>query len=114
MAEITLSHVLRLATEQGSPVSREQALAFLNQEGRAFVFTGGAASGMRGGLSLPRRRLSGTWEPEAPMQTEKSQVAEPQGREYGCGDSGAEQRGVAGKSSTKGWSEGAVSRGLIQ
>jgi hypothetical protein len=36
MAEITLSHVLRLATEQGSPVSREQALAFLNQEGRAF------------------------------------------------------------------------------
>ncbi len=36
LAEITLSHVLRLATEQGSPVSREQALAFLNQEGRAF------------------------------------------------------------------------------
>jgi hypothetical protein len=36
MAEITLSHVLRLATEQGSPLSREQALAFLNQEGRAF------------------------------------------------------------------------------
>jgi len=36
MAEITLSHLLRLATEQGSPVSREQALAFLNQEGRAF------------------------------------------------------------------------------
>ena len=36
MAEITLSHLLRLATKQGSPVSREQALAFLNQEGRAF------------------------------------------------------------------------------
>ena len=36
MAEITLSHVLRLATEQDSPLSREQALAFLNQEGRAF------------------------------------------------------------------------------
>jgi len=36
MAEITLSHVLRLATLHGSPVSREQALAFLNQEGRAF------------------------------------------------------------------------------
>ena len=35
-AEITLSHLLRLATEQGSPLSREQALAFLNQEGRAF------------------------------------------------------------------------------
>ena len=36
MAEITLSHLLRLATEQGCPVSREQALAFLNQEGHAF------------------------------------------------------------------------------
>jgi hypothetical protein len=36
MAEITLSHVLRLATEQGSPVSRQEALAFLNQERRAF------------------------------------------------------------------------------
>jgi len=36
MAEITLSHLLRLATEQGCPVSRKQALAFLNQEGRAF------------------------------------------------------------------------------
>ena len=36
MAEITLSHLLRLATEQGSPLSLEQALAFLNQEGRAF------------------------------------------------------------------------------
>lgn len=36
MAEIALSHLLRLATEQGCPVSRKQALAFLNQEGRAF------------------------------------------------------------------------------
>ena len=36
MAEITLSHLLRLATEQGCSVSREQALAFLNQQGRAF------------------------------------------------------------------------------
>ena len=36
MAETTLPHLLRLATEQGFPVSREQALAFLNQEGRAF------------------------------------------------------------------------------
>ena len=35
-AEITLSHLLRLATEQGCTVSREQALAFLNQERRAF------------------------------------------------------------------------------
>src|SRR4029077_149215 len=29
---------------------------------------------MRGGLSLPRRRLSGTWEPETAMPTEKPQV----------------------------------------
>jgi hypothetical protein len=36
--------------------------------------TGGAASGMRGGLSLPKRRLSGTWEPETAMLTEKPQV----------------------------------------
>jgi hypothetical protein len=26
------------------------------------LFTGGVASGMRGGLSLPRRRVGGTWE----------------------------------------------------
>ena len=36
IAEITLSHLLRLGNEQGCPVSRERALAFLNQEGRAF------------------------------------------------------------------------------
>jgi len=36
IAEITLSHLIRLGDEQGSPVSREQALAFLNQEGWAF------------------------------------------------------------------------------
>ncbi len=36
MAEITLSHLLRLANEHGCPVSREQALAFLNQRGRAY------------------------------------------------------------------------------
>ena len=35
-AEVTLSHLMRLGNEQGCPVSREQALAFLNQEGRAF------------------------------------------------------------------------------
>jgi hypothetical protein len=29
---------------------------------------------MRGGLSLPKRRWSGTWEPEAPMLTEKPEV----------------------------------------
>jgi hypothetical protein len=81
---------------------------------RRNLFMGGVASGMRGGLSLPRRRLSGTWEPETSMRTEKPQVAEPQGRAYGSGDSGAEQRAVAEKSSIKGWSEGAVSRSLIQ
>jgi hypothetical protein len=36
MAEITLSHLLRLASEHGYSVSREQALAFLNQRGRAY------------------------------------------------------------------------------
>jgi hypothetical protein len=69
---------------------------------------------MRGGLSLPRRRLSGTWEPETSMLTEKPQVEEPRGREYGSGDSGTEQPVVAMKSPTKGWSEEVVSRSLIQ
>ena len=36
IAEITLSHLIRLGNEQGCPVSRQQALAFLNQEGPAF------------------------------------------------------------------------------
>jgi hypothetical protein len=36
IAEITVSHLIRLGNEQGRPVSRRQALAFLNQEGRAF------------------------------------------------------------------------------
>ena len=36
IAEITLSHLIRLGSEQGCPISRQQALAFLNQEGRAF------------------------------------------------------------------------------
>ncbi|HKN71599.1 MAG TPA: hypothetical protein VJX30_11235 [Terriglobales bacterium] len=35
-AEVTLSHLMRLGNEQGRPVSREQTLASLNQEGRAF------------------------------------------------------------------------------
>ena len=60
------------------------------------------------------RRLNGTWEPEISMLTEKLQVEDPRGREYGCGVSGAEQRVGAEKSPTKGWSEGAVSWGLIQ
>ena len=32
MAEITPFHLLRLATEHGCTLSREQAIAFLNQE----------------------------------------------------------------------------------
>ena len=36
MAEITLPYLLRLADEHGCSVSREQALAFLNEQGRAF------------------------------------------------------------------------------
>jgi hypothetical protein len=57
---------------------------------------------------LAMRRLNGTWEPEIPMLTEKPQVEEPRGREYGCGISGAEQLVVAMKPWIKGWSEGAV------
>ncbi len=36
IAEVTLSHLVRLADEQGCPVSRQQALKFLNEEGQAF------------------------------------------------------------------------------
>lgn len=36
IAEITLSHLIRLGNEQGRRVNREQALAFLNREGQAF------------------------------------------------------------------------------
>ena len=88
--------------------------SLLRDKLRRNLFTGGAASGMRGGLILPKRRLNGTWEPETPMLTEKPQVQETRGREYGRGDSGAEQRVVARKSPIKRWSEGAVARSLIQ
>src|SRR5260370_40676505 len=89
-------------------MSKPRGYRYCGTKRRRNLFSGGGASGMRGGLSLPRRRLSGTWEPETPMQTEKSQVEEPPGREYGCGDSGTEQRVVGGKSPTKGGVEGAV------
>ena len=36
------------------------------------------------------RQLNGTWEPEIPMLTEKLQVEDPRGREYGCGVSGTD------------------------
>ena len=60
------------------------------------------------------RRLSGTWEPAITMLTEKPQVEKPRGREYGCVIAGTEQLVVAMKSPIKGWSEGSVSRSLIQ
>ena len=63
---------------------------------------------------LAMRRISGTWEPAITMLTEKLQVANPRGREYGCVMAGTEQRVLAMKSPIKGWSEGAVSRSLIQ
>ena len=87
---------------------------YCGTELRRNLLTGGVASGMRGGLSLSKRRLGGTWEPETSMKTEKPQVEEPRGREYGGEDSGAGQRVVAEKSPRKGWSEGAVSRSRIQ
>ena len=59
------------------------------------------------------RRISGTWEPAITMLTEKPQVGSPRGREYGCVVAGTGQRVVAMKSPIKGWSQGAVSRGLI-
>ena len=63
---------------------------------------------------LAMRRISGTWEPAITMLTEKLQVANPRGREYGCVMAGTGQRVLAMKSPIKGWSEGAVSRSLIQ
>jgi len=35
-AEITLSHLIRLAHDQGCPMSYQEALAFFNQNGQAF------------------------------------------------------------------------------
>ena len=35
IAEITVSYLIRLGNEQGRPLSRQQALAFLNQHGQA-------------------------------------------------------------------------------
>jgi hypothetical protein len=63
---------------------------------------------------LAMRRISGTWEPAITMLTEKPQVANPRGREYGCVIAGTGQRVVATKSPIKGWSQGAVSRSLIR
>lgn len=59
------------------------------------------------------RRISGTWEPEITMLTEKPQVETPRGREYGCVMAGTGQRVLAMKSPIKGWSQGAASKRLI-
>jgi len=37
VAEITLAYLARIAEEMGRPLSEEQALEFLNQEGRAYA-----------------------------------------------------------------------------
>src|SRR5258705_13551829 len=81
---------------------------------RRNLITGGAASGMRGGLSLPKRRLSGTGEPETSMIKEKAQKGETRGREDGRGDSGKEQTVVGMKYPIKGWGEEGGSRSLIK
>ena len=102
------------SVESVGTMSKLQGSRYCRTKLRRNLFTGGVASGVKGGLSLPRRRLDGTWEPETPMLTEKLQVQETREREYGCGDSGAEQRVVATKSPIKRWSEDAVARSLIQ
>jgi tRNA nucleotidyltransferase (CCA-adding enzyme) len=37
VAEITLAHLTRVAVETGRPLTEEQAINFLNQEGRAYA-----------------------------------------------------------------------------
>jgi hypothetical protein len=37
IAEITLAHLTQFATEAGHSLSPEEAIAFLNQEGRAYA-----------------------------------------------------------------------------
>jgi len=57
-------------------MSKPQGDRYCGIKFRRNLFTGGVASGMKGGLSLPKRRLDGTWEPETPMLTEKPRVQE--------------------------------------
>lgn len=35
-AEITIAHLVQFANESGRPISHEDAMAFLNQQGRAY------------------------------------------------------------------------------
>lgn len=37
VAELTLAHLMQLAEEAGQPLSQEEAIAFLNQDGRAYA-----------------------------------------------------------------------------
>jgi hypothetical protein len=37
VAELTLAHLMQLAEESGHSLSREEALTFLNQDGRAYA-----------------------------------------------------------------------------
>ncbi|MBZ5597056.1 MAG: hypothetical protein LAN83_01930 [Acidobacteriia bacterium] len=37
VAEITLAHLIQLALENGHSLNQEEAIAFLNQEGRAYA-----------------------------------------------------------------------------
>jgi hypothetical protein len=69
---------------------------------------------MRGGLSLPMRRLSGTWESETAMQTEKPQVEATMRARVRMRSLRGGTSVVAEKSPIKGWSEDVVSRSLIQ
>jgi len=60
-------------------MSKPQGCRYYGTKLRRNLFTGGAASGMRGGLSLPERRLNGTWEPETPMLTESHKCKKHEG-----------------------------------
>lgn len=69
MAEITLSHLVRLANEHGCCVSQDQATAFFNQEGHAFEmwkqmmlageeFIASKLTSPSGGVGIPNQERS--------------------------------------------------------
>jgi len=41
VAEITVAHLTQFASESGRPLSAEEALTFLNQQGRAYEMCAG-------------------------------------------------------------------------
>ena len=57
MAEITVIHVIQLAAEHGCPVTRDHALAFLNEDGRAYEMW---MHMMRAGEDFIKRNLQQT------------------------------------------------------